>query len=58
MFDGYASVTVTGKLLKKIVSDYTDLLSDLAGLKAYSKIYTALKTRRKYFCSPPHLGLE
>jgi len=49
MFDGYASVTVTGKLLKKIVSDYTDLLSDPSRFEGLLKDIYGSENKKEIF---------
>ena len=49
MFDGYASVTVTGKLLKKIVSDYTDLLSEPSRFEGLLKDIYGSENKKEIF---------
>jgi len=49
MFDGYASVTVMGKLLKKIVADYTDLLSEPVRFEGLLKDIYGSENKREIF---------
>ncbi len=49
MFDGYASVTVTGKLLKKIVSDYSDLLSEPSRFEGLLKDIYGSENKKEIF---------
>jgi len=49
MFDGYASVTVIGKLLKKIVSDYTDLLNEPSRFEGLLKDIYGSENKREIF---------
>jgi len=49
MFDGYAPVTVMGKLLKKIVADYTDLLSEPVRFEGLLKDIYGSENKREIF---------
>ncbi|MDF0680464.1 MAG: tetratricopeptide repeat protein [Candidatus Nitrosocosmicus sp.] len=49
MFDGYASLTVTGKLLKKIVTNYADLLSEPSRFEGLLKDIYGSENKREIF---------
>jgi tetratricopeptide (TPR) repeat protein len=49
MFDGYASVTVMGKLIKKIIADYTDLLSEPGRFEGLLKDIYGSENKREIF---------
>ncbi len=49
MFDGYAPVTVMGKLLKKIVADYTDLLNEPGRFEGLLKDIYGSENKREIF---------
>ena len=49
MFDDYASVTVMGKLLKKIVAGYTDLLSEPSRFEGLLKDIYGSENKREIF---------
>jgi len=49
MFDGYASVTVTGKLLKKVVTDYSDVLSEPSRFEGLLKDIYGSENKKEIF---------
>ncbi len=49
MFDGYESVTVTGKLLKKIVRDYSDVLSEPGRFEGLLKDIYGSENKKEIF---------
>jgi tetratricopeptide (TPR) repeat protein len=49
MFEGYASVTVTGKLLKKIVGDYSVLLSEPSRFEGLLKDIYGSENKKEIF---------
>ena len=49
MFEGYASITVTGKLLKKIVGDYSVLLSEPSRFEGLLKDIYGSENKREIF---------
>ncbi len=49
MFDGYESVAVTGKLLKKIVRDYSDVLSEPSRFEGLLKDIYGSENKKEIF---------
>jgi len=49
MFDGYTSVTVMGKLLKKIIADYTDVLNEPGRFEGLLKDIYGSENKREIF---------
>ena len=49
MFDGYTSVTVTGKLLKKIVWDYSDVLNEPSRFEGLLKDIYGSENKKEVF---------
>ena len=49
MFDGYASVIATSKLLRRIIADYTDLLSDSSRFEGLLKDIYGSENKREIF---------
>jgi len=49
MFDGYVSVAVTGKLLKRIVAEYPDLLSEFTRFEGLLKDIYGSKNKKEIF---------
>jgi tetratricopeptide (TPR) repeat protein len=49
MFDGYKSVAVTGKLLKKIVKDYSDVLSEPSRFEGLLKDIYGSENKKEIF---------
>ena len=49
MFDGYTSVTVTGKLLKKIVWDYSDVLNETSRFEGLLKDIYGSENKKEVF---------
>ncbi len=49
MFDGYASVTITGRLLKMIVRDYSDLLSEPSRFEGLLKDIYGSENKKEIF---------
>ena len=49
MFDGYTSVAGTGKLLKKIVTDYSDVLSDPSRFEGLLKDVYGSENKKEIF---------
>ncbi len=49
MFDGYASVTITGRMLKMIVRDYSDLLSEPSRFEGLLKDIYGSENKKEIF---------
>jgi len=49
MFDGYASVIATSKLLRRIIADYTDLLSDSSRFEGLLKDIYGSENKKEIF---------